>query len=52
MVSGFIAGASQSYLGFLDQVQQVFDVVSQQILALPHLIQSSGRNSGSHLNAV
>lgn len=38
-----------SYLGFFDQVQQVFDMVSQQILALPHLIQSSaGERSKGH----
>lgn len=30
-----------SHLGFFDQVQQVFDVMSQHVLALPHLIQSS-----------
>lgn len=34
---------SQHYLGFFDQVQQVFDVMSEQILTLPHLIQSSER---------
>lgn len=34
---------SVGYLGFFDQLQQVFDMLSQQILALPHLIQSSER---------
>lgn len=31
------------YLWFFDQLQQVFNMLSQQILALPHLIQSSER---------
>lgn len=34
---------SVGYLGFFNQLQQVFDMLSQQILALPHLIQSSER---------
>lgn len=34
---------SVGYLWFFDQLQQVFDMLSQQILALPHLIQSSAR---------
>lgn len=34
---------SAAYLWFFDQLQQVFNVLSQQILALPHLIQSSER---------
>lgn len=29
---------SVGYLWFFDQLQQVFDMLSQQILALPHLI--------------
>lgn len=32
---------SVGYLGLFNQLQQVFDMLSQQILALPHLIQSS-----------
>lgn len=38
-----LAARSLGYLWFLDQLQQVFNMLSQQILALPHLIQSSER---------
>ena len=34
---------SGSYLGLADQIQQVLHVMSQDVLALPHLIQGSER---------
>ena len=42
--SSFEKWVSVAYLRFFNQVQQVFDMVSQQVLALPHLIQSSERD--------
>lgn len=39
-----LRSVSVGYLWFFDQLQQVFDMLSQQILAFPHLIQSSERS--------